>query len=171
MGRRLVVRGRVRTCVSSPAAAGLVAALVLGCGASHEDQAPAAAAAPSCELGTGASSFIAVHDGDRVPIIFGPQGGYHIWGSVRAKGLSSKQVVLRYRLTSASGVMLDPVSVVVELAPPPEGGDAGVAQSVGTRVFVQDPAAIRETMVAMSVTATDPEGRTCESSRTIVPYQ
>jgi hypothetical protein len=149
-----------------------VTAFVLGCGAAHEDEAPAAtAAAPSCELGTGASSFIAVHDGDRVPIIFGPQGGYHVWGSVRAKGLSSKRVVLRYRLTAASGVMLDPVSVVVDLAPAPDGGDAGLSQSVGTRVFVQDPAAIRETTVAMSVTATDPEGRTCESSRSIVPYQ
>ena len=38
---------------------------------------------PSFDFGTGDSSFVPVSDGDDVTMIHGPQGGWHIWGSVR----------------------------------------------------------------------------------------
>jgi len=42
---------------------------------------------PDLQLGTGVSSFIAVEDGDEVVIVFGPQGGYHLDGSLRVQGI------------------------------------------------------------------------------------
>ena len=38
----------------------------------------------SISLGTGHNSFEALNDGDGVEMTYGPQGGWHIWGSIRA---------------------------------------------------------------------------------------
>jgi len=63
---------------------GLALALVLlgGCaGPGTED--------PGMQLGTGEVEFEAVQDGDTLPVIRGPQGGYHVLGSLLAKGLEA----------------------------------------------------------------------------------
>ena len=39
--------------------------------------------APAVEIGTGADAFEPVADGGTVYVVFGPQGGYHILGSLR----------------------------------------------------------------------------------------
>src|SRR4051794_36949910 len=67
---------------------------VLGCRADLEDVADGAAAtpAPICVLGGGVLAFVPEHDGDTVPIIHGPQGGYHVWGSVLAHGVRFDRV-------------------------------------------------------------------------------
>lgn len=38
---------------------------------------------PAVELGTGELAFVPLADGDELDVIFGPQGGYHVLGSVR----------------------------------------------------------------------------------------
>jgi hypothetical protein len=38
-------------------------------------------------LGTGEDAFVPVDDGDDITIVFGPQGGYHLTGSMRASGI------------------------------------------------------------------------------------
>jgi hypothetical protein len=48
------------------------------------------------ELGTGAREFEAVGDGDTVWLYRGPQGGYMIYLSVRAKGLDRSLIYLDY---------------------------------------------------------------------------
>lgn len=47
----------------------------------------AAAEAGILEIGTGESTFTPVADGDRLTVNWGPQGGQHIWGSLRATGI------------------------------------------------------------------------------------
>lgn len=42
---------------------------------------------PRAELGTGAVTFEELADGDEVPIVWGAQGGVHVWGSVRVEGI------------------------------------------------------------------------------------
>ena len=42
---------------------------------------------PHCTLGTGSLAFEAISPGAMLPIIAGPQGGYHVWGSLRASGI------------------------------------------------------------------------------------
>ena len=44
---------------------------------------------PSFELGTGELEFEALADGDEILVIHGPQGGYHLLGSLRAVGIEA----------------------------------------------------------------------------------
>ena len=54
-------------------------------GGCSDPSAPAADAGPPfIELGTGERAFEPLSNGDPVEIVFGPQGGYHVWGTVRA---------------------------------------------------------------------------------------
>ena len=51
------------------------------------------------ELGSGARSYEPVKDGDTVWLYRGPQGGYMIYLSVRAKGLDPSLVYVYYEIT------------------------------------------------------------------------
>ena len=46
---------------------------------------------PSFEFGTGSNKFKSLDNGDKVTMVHGPQGGWHIWGSVRA--INTRNVV------------------------------------------------------------------------------
>lgn len=54
---------------------------------SEEACADAAAAGPALEVGTGETSFETLNDGDELQWVFGSQGGFHVWGSLRASGI------------------------------------------------------------------------------------
>lgn len=45
------------------------------------------------EVGTGASCFSPLADGAQVPLIGGPQGGYHLWLGVRCRGCERNESV------------------------------------------------------------------------------
>src|SRR5262245_19352029 len=53
---------------------------------------------PVVDVGTGFDLFIPIRDGDMVPLIHGPQGGYHVWGAVRAENVDRSELKLRYSL-------------------------------------------------------------------------
>jgi hypothetical protein len=53
------------------------------------------------QLGTGARSFETVTDGDTVWLYRGPQGGYMIYLSIRAKGLDPSLVYVYYEIRRA----------------------------------------------------------------------
>ncbi len=44
---------------------------------------------PAIELGTGDLEFVAIENGDTVQVVFGPQGGYHLLGSLRVRSLDA----------------------------------------------------------------------------------
>ena len=44
---------------------------------------------PAFELGTGELEFEALEDGDEILVIHGPQGGYHLLGSLRSAGIEA----------------------------------------------------------------------------------
>jgi len=75
-----------------PAAALLGAALAAGCTASKEDTASACELAlqepPSLALGTGEAEFTPFDDGGGLPFFKGPQGGWHVYGSLQAAGVN-----------------------------------------------------------------------------------
>ena len=60
----------------------LASLLAIGCGG------PVFDGPPAVELGTGLTTFAPLTDGDRVTIIMGPQGGYHVWGAARTANLA-----------------------------------------------------------------------------------
>lgn len=65
----------------SPSWAGCLA-LVGACGAAEPVE-------PAVQLGTGEVVFEPLVDGGEVLVVHGPQGGYHLVGSVRARGIEA----------------------------------------------------------------------------------
>ena len=43
---------------------------------------------PSVQVGMGESRFVSIDDGDLVPFHYGPQGGQHVYGSIRTQGFA-----------------------------------------------------------------------------------
>ena len=44
------------------------------------------------EIGTGEWSFISVEDRGEVELVYGPQGGWHVWVSLQAEGIDPRRV-------------------------------------------------------------------------------
>ncbi len=94
----------------------LVAALlsfVAACEAALEPE-----PATTLEIGTGTWRFEPVADGGEVPLVYGAQGGWHLWLAIRVRGVAADSAsleVVHYPLASphepvrvAHGVHLDP---------------------------------------------------------------
>ncbi|MCP4804013.1 MAG: hypothetical protein GY913_19340 [Proteobacteria bacterium] len=64
----------------------LVTTLLAACGPRDPCE-RAAAYEPVVELGIGEDAFLPVQDGDTLQAEFGPQGGHHVWISLRSTGL------------------------------------------------------------------------------------
>ena len=52
------------------------------------------------ELGTGVDTFVPLSDGDPLPFERGPQGGYHVYGSLRATGVDVGDPNYPFELTN-----------------------------------------------------------------------
>jgi hypothetical protein len=121
----------------------------------------------TCTVGTGISDFMPLADGDAVDIAMGPQGGYHIWTSVRITGdpgLAAATVVLdgRFADSGASIGSGTPTTVLLRT-------DASGAQAAsGLRTFVSNPAAVRGMRVTIGLSVTTSDGRHCADQRTVV---
>ena len=57
-------------------------------------------------LGTGVTKFVPMRDCGRIPIFHGSQGGYHVWGSVRARYMEFQKVKIQYTVTDLAGHLL-----------------------------------------------------------------
>src|SRR5947209_6948520 len=106
----------------------LLVVTVGGCGG-------APAGVPAVEVGTGQETFIALGDGDAVPIIHGLQGGYHVWGAARASNLAASQLHLVFTLARVDGAA--PSSTRTEVV------DLVGGEHLGTAVFVPEPDRVR----------------------------
>ena len=116
---------------------------------------------PSAEVGTGADRFEPLTDGEAVPIIHGLQGGYHVWGAVRARNLAGDGLHLTFTLTPVGAAWASSVrNDIVDLV----SGEHG-----GTAVFLPDPDAVRGRPCQLRLDATDTSGRTAASERSITP--
>lgn len=69
--------------------------LVAACDPASPQACEAAAEVPGVlEIGTGAEDFAPLQHGDEVEIAYGPQGGQHVYGSLRADGIVTALVSL-----------------------------------------------------------------------------
>ncbi len=133
---------------------------------------------PVAILGTGLLEFLSLTDGQEVPIIHGIQGGYHVWGAVRARYMDPNDIDAHFTLTDVvTGALDGDVHTTLELDPPEyldggaplPGGADGWGESVGTRVFIPKPSDVAGRTMRLQVTLVDSTGRTCSDARTIVP--
>jgi len=83
---------------------------------------PVDAGPPSVTLGLGQSDYLPAKDGDFAQVEAGPQGGFHIWVSVRTKNLrrSGSTTELSGEIPEI-GLTIDPLKVIFTLVPD-EGG-------------------------------------------------
>jgi len=103
---------------------------------------------PAVALGTGVEAYVPVEDGDMITMVFGPQGGYHLDGSMRAQGIVSgdpddlddpDNPLTIFRVWDATG---DPISGLegAEEIQYREGleptAEPGVVEMVGRRIFL-----------------------------------
>jgi hypothetical protein len=124
---------------------------------------------PELELGTGFDQFVAVADGDAVQIIHGLQGGYHIWGSVRARYLDPHQLFLRFTVTLSGDSALQALREnTADLTGTSDG--LGEGELDGTAVIFKDVRQVEGRPCDWTVAAMDAEGRTAQAvKRGIVP--
>ena len=152
-------------------AACVVGAVVVlaGCGASYGGP-------PVIAIGTGPDSFVPLADGDAIPIVHGTQGGYHVWGSIRAREVDPHGLALRFTLVIDGDAAMGtaPLSVTVrddrvDLDLAGSGSDA-IGTHAGTVVFLPDPAAVRGRSCRFRVAATDAGGRHATDEKRVVPF-
>jgi hypothetical protein len=58
------------------------------------------------DLGTGETALVPLTDGGTIELIYGPQGGWHVWASVGIYGIDPQDRVIRYTATSTDGTVL-----------------------------------------------------------------
>lgn len=128
-------------------------------------------AAASAEVGTGESSFIALRDGDEVPLIHGPQGGNHILGAIRLLHMDAVALIHYSLARVTTGELVSDQTYRIQLVE--EGGCAVVAVNLyGYVGFIgeQDPSqTILWTEILMRMEATDTSGRTAVDEVIIIP--
>jgi hypothetical protein len=81
----------------------LLVLAMAGCGADPPPPPPSLyPGPPQALLGGGVIDFNPLATCDQVGIIHGQQGGYHVWGSVRARYINPKAVSMRFTITDVA---------------------------------------------------------------------
>lgn len=99
------------------------------------------------QVGTGETEFISVAPTDSIPIIFGPQGGTHLWIALRVQGADeTSRVELEVRSPDGVGAFGGRTTVTVNLG----AADAeGWRERAGLFGFLDDPEQTRGQRVSL----------------------
>lgn len=150
-----------------------VAGLFAGCGAGD--------VTPEVLLGGGEYLWQDLVDGDPIDVVYGPQGGYHLLGSVRVRGLDPGvfgDLAAPTNPTTAFEVLVDGASYIksatyVQGLPEatPEARDAGwTHEMIGRFVILEitDDAELDGVDLTLSVTVTAHDGAVATDARELV---
>ncbi len=119
------------------------------------------------ELGTGEWEFVPLADAQEVELVFGAQGGYHVWTSFRAEGLSAEDVMLEIETQAADGSTAPQTSrVPVDFDRTADGS----IELVGWPAILADPGCVVDRMLHVQVRLTDRRGATATDERYVVPH-
>lgn len=131
----------------------------------------------SIDVGTGQFQFEPVEEGEKLPIVAGPQGGYHVWLAVRVHNMDPRQLRLDSQLYDAeppedTGMPLepDPVGESFFFYPPFFEDDDGVWFTAGIPHQVER-SEVRNKLLRLEVLATDRDDRTATGDMIIVPIR
>jgi hypothetical protein len=125
-----------------------------------------AGAALHVEIGTGASSWEPLAAEQPVDVVAGPQGGFHLWTSVRVQepAPDHARIDLDARFVDDGSFAGNPSSVATALV-----ADGAWRSRVGMTNFVTDPASVRGRRILLSVRVFGPDGRSGSDARVVVP--
>lgn len=118
------------------------------------------------ELGRGESRFMPLEDGERLPLVPGSQGGYHVWVSFRSWGLQPDRVdlTLTTELRGVDGSEGE-AHAMINLQPREEGG-GHVFPGWPARVRIPECAHDRELRIEVSLT--DRSGARASDARVVI---
>jgi hypothetical protein len=126
----------------------------------------AAACGPVVEVGGGIRTFAPLQDGQTVDVVCGPQGGQHVWTSIRTRGLRADGVDVVLSMTDeATGELVCRVELRDLLLTDDEGWDA----FTGVTCFVSEPEKVAGRTLVMFGSAHDTGGVGGESRVRVVP--
>ncbi len=91
----------------------------------------------------------------------GLQGGYHVWGAVRAENVAPQNLRLTFSLYLADAAQ--PVTVRRDTV------DLTYGQHLGSAVFLPDASAVRGRPCRLHLDLTDEDGRAASDERRITP--
>lgn len=152
-------------------AALILSALVAGCGPDEtpvDDGCDVPATALDVEVGTGLDEFEPITDGAKVSLIYGPQGGFHLWTAIRVRDVSAERVSVELDAVRDDGMRVGGSgAVTVVLVTNPDG--TRVRTGLYAYVDVPSDAVGHRVSIAATVTACG-EGRG-RDSRVVVPEQ
>jgi hypothetical protein len=117
------------------------------------------------ELGTGEWEFVPLTDEQPVELIFGVQGGYHVWTSFRAEGLDPEGVMLEIETQRADDSHPPELSRV----PVDFQMNDGTAELLGWPAVLGDPGCVLGDMLRIRVTLTDAHGTVATDERYVLP--
>lgn len=120
------------------------------------------------EIGTGTSAFEPLAEMAAVPLVFGPQGGYHIDVAVRLRNVPIDDLLLRYEVYDGSDSIAFGALYAVE--PRRLRADGPAWLRLGDRVVldVVDPETIRGRAIEVVVVAQPGGGPELTDARTVV---
>lgn len=122
------------------------------------------AAGARIELGTGQNQFVPLKDGDAVAIVKGPQGGYHIWGSIRSFRMDPKNIEIEYWVDLPGPPVENVSHSKYRLSLLPQGD---YSEWFGMTLFILDPDKINGKTVAVRFEAKDASGQRAQDSRQV----
>lgn len=124
---------------------------------------------PQAEIGTGDTAFEPLVDGQTVDLHMGCQGGYHVWGSVRARNLDPRSPVLDFTMTRVldggpTDVLYAPIHVRSTLT---QEGTTDWYDGYAYTLRVASPDLVLDEDVVVGVTVTDRTGLQASDMRRV----
>lgn len=118
------------------------------------------------EVGTGVELYEPLSDGAPVDVVLGPQGGFHIWTSVRVHdpSIDLARIDLSARFADDGRAAGSPSSVTASLV-----AVGGAREHAGMTNFVANPESVRGRPVVLHVDVFVKDGRRGSAERTVLP--
>ncbi|MEN0061651.1 MAG: hypothetical protein AAGA48_05840 [Myxococcota bacterium] len=137
---------------------------------------------PGIELGTGLDRFVSLDDGDDIVIIFGPQGGYHLEGSILVQGIDPgsandlsdpRNPLTTFQVRREDGTIVSGLqgADTVDFRQGIAASDTpGVYQMIGRRILldIQDDSELEGQTLTVSVTVEDADGVSLSDERAVI---
>lgn len=159
----------------------LAALILLGCGGADgvdAGRADGAMGTSEAELGTSMDgAFAPLSDGDELPYVFGPQGGYHFLASVRVRGVVSgdpdapsdpSNPRVEFRAWRGDARVDIRASEYIQ-GLDPVAGEPGAYEMVGRRLILNIPScdALRGDTIRVEVEVEDVDGNIARDQATV----
>ena len=149
-------------------------AVIVSCACGNGEHTPDPGLAPipdsqaslTVDVGTGSSEWVPLNDGDMVPIVAGPQGGFHVWTSIHVHDASvdTARINVTARIEATGEAAGNPSSVAAALSLTADG----LREKVGMRDLIASPSAVTGKRVVLRVEAVTDDGRHGAGERVVV---